>query len=130
MIISQFPDSQITVCPINSNCTLPKESCEDKFSQRYLPFYIKSRPRQKILHEHWVSDAIQPSHPMSSPFPIVSYSFSFLRCCPSIAWLCKGLKIITLTEHNVSVLGWALNPQSSYPIWQLPSAQSSFIPGS
>ena len=30
-------------------------------------------PRVCSIHDHWVSDAIQPSHPLSPPFPFAFY---------------------------------------------------------
>ena len=33
-------------------------------------------PEFTQIHVHWVSDAIQPSHPLSSPAPPTSYNYS------------------------------------------------------
>ena len=44
-------------------------------------------------HVHWIGDAIQPSHPLSSSFPsfVVSWLENFLCCCFSVTQSCPTL---------------------------------------
>ena len=46
-----------------SNCLLPHEP------QHARPPFHHQHPESTQTHVHWVSDAIQPSHPLSSPSP-------------------------------------------------------------
>lgn len=81
MIISQFPDSQITVYDINSTYNLPKEGCDDKSQRRYFPHCTKPRPRVKTLS--WL--LVQVGN-----FFLL---FSFLGFCSSIVWLYMSTEV-------------------------------------
>ena len=54
-------------------------------------------------HVHWVSDAIQPSHPLSSPSPpalnLSQHQNLFQWVCPS----CQMVKILKLQHHSIVI---------------------------
>ena len=53
---------------------LPASLWNSAFSLVYLflfPLPFHCLPEYAQIHIHWISDAIQPSHPLSSPFPLV-----------------------------------------------------------
>ena len=51
------------ICSVVSNSSLPKGS------QHSRPSCPSPTPRVYSTHLHWVGDAIQPSHPLLSPYP-------------------------------------------------------------
>ena len=67
-------------------------------------------------HVHWVSDAIQPSHPLSSPSPpAFNHSFLASRSFPVSQFFASGgqsigvspsVSVLTMNIQNWSPLGW------------------------
>ena len=64
-------------------------------------------PEFSQTHVHWVSDAIQPSHPLSSPSPAISPSPSH-----------QGLFQVVISSHQVAKKYWSfsfsISPPSEY----------------
>ena len=62
-------------------------------------------------HVHWVGDAIQPSHPLSSPSPpVLNLSqhqglFKWVSSSPKY-WSCSFTIILPMNTQDCSALGW------------------------
>ena len=56
----------ISVCSVTQSCPTPCDPMNH--SMPGLPVHHQL-PESTQIHVHWVSDAIQPSHPLSSPSP-------------------------------------------------------------
>ena len=79
-----------------------------------LPFHHQL-PDPTQTHVHWVSDAIQPSHPLSSPFSSCPQSFpasgSFHMCQPFTSdgqsiGVSASTSVLPINTQDWSPLGW------------------------
>ena len=50
------------------------------------------------IHVHWVSDAIQPSHPLSSPSPL---TFSLSQHQGLFQWVCSSHQVAKVSEFQL-----------------------------
>ena len=57
-------------------------------------------PEFTQTHVHWVGDAIQPSHPLSSPFPNVPWGWGGLQNYPAANHCCKDFRQGSKREKN------------------------------
>ena len=66
-------------------------------------------------HVHWVGDAIQPSHPLSSPFPPALQSFptsgsfqmsQFFTSCGQSIGVSASTSVLPMNTQDWSLLGW------------------------
>ena len=85
-------------------------------------------------HVHWVNDAIQPSHPLSSPSPSV-LNLSSIRVFSSESALCMRLpKYWSPSLSTVPPVsaqgGWAFFTLEVQPLWlPLAEASAAAVPG-
>ena len=87
-------------CSVVSDFLWPHEP-----QQPGLPVYLPL-PESTQTHVHWVSDAIQPSHPLSSPSPALNLSWH------------QGLFKWVSSSHQVAkVLGFSfsISPSNEHP---------------
>ena len=73
-------------------------------------------PEPTQTHFHWVSDAIQPSHPLSSPFSSCLQSFPGSGSFPMSQFFASGgqnpgasasASVLPMNTHDWFPLGWA-----------------------
>ena len=72
-------------------------------------------------HVHWVSDAIQPSHPLSSLSLRCSLNFGLMSDCSLVAQLVKNVPMQEAQEMWVWSLGW------EYPMEKEMATHSSIL---
>ena len=70
-------------------------------------------PEFTQTHVHWVSDAIQPSHPLSSPSPP---AFSLSQHQGLFKWVSSSHQVAKVLELSKEVLA----PHSSTLAWKIP----------
>ena len=61
------------------------------------PFILHSLPEFAQIHVHWVSDPLQPSHPLSSPSPFALNLFQYqglFQWLSSLHQVAKGLELL------------------------------------
>ena len=56
-------------------------------------------PKFAQTHVHWVGDAIQPSHPLSSPFPP---AFNLSQHQGLFQWVSSSHQVAKVLEHSIS----------------------------
>ena len=59
-------------------------------------------PEFTQMHVHWVSDAIQPSHPLSSPSP----AFNFSQHQGLFRWVSSSLQVAKILEFQHQSFQW------------------------
>ena len=91
------------------DCSLPGSSIHGIFQARVLEWvaiafsYVHQQlPELTQTHAHWIGDAIQPSHPLSSPSPP---TFSLSQCQGLFQW-------VSFSHQVAKVLEFQLQPQS------------------
>ena len=78
-------------------------------------------PELAQTHVHWVSDAIQPSHPLSSPSP-PAFSLSSIRVFPVESYTCRFMFSLLQSRCRIGA-SWG-------PIWTPFLAKATFLPAS
>ena len=93
-------------------------------------------PEFTQTHVHWVSDAIQPSHPLSSPFPPAPNSsqhqslFQWVNSSHEMAKECSNYCTISLISHASKVMLKILQARlQQYVNSELPDVQAGFRKG-
>ena len=111
------------------NCSVPSFPVP-----RYLPEFAQT-------HVHWVSDATQPSHPLSSPSPL---TLSLSQHQGLFQWVSSSHRVPKVLEFQIQhwifqwifrvdfliKTGWSCSPrdlQESFPVTQLECIKSSVL---
>ena len=70
-------------------------------------------PEFTQTHVHWVGDAIQPSHPLSSPSP----AFNLAQNHGLLKWVSSSLQVAKVLEfpYQFAMKWWNQMPGSSFP---------------
>ena len=70
-----------------------------------------------LTHVHWVSDAIQPSHPLSSPSPTFSHS----QLQGLFQWFISSHQVVKILEFQLQFFQWIFRTDFLYTfrIWEL-----------
>ena len=102
---------QINKCDISSVQSLSRVWLCDSMdcSMPDLPVHHQL-PEFTQTHAHWVHDAIQPSHPLSSPslpsiFPSIRVFSTFISGGPSIG-VSASTSVLPMTFQDLFPLGW------------------------
>ena len=85
-------------------------------------------PEFTQTHVCWVSDAIQPSHLLSSPSPP---AFNLSQHQGLFKWVSSShnlaISVLPMNTQDWSPLGWPRNSQESFPTPQFKSINSSVL---
>ena len=89
-----------------------------------LGFAIHQLPELTQTHDHWVGDAVQPSHPLLSPSPSAFSLFQYQGLFHSYGWsraqtLFEQLPLLKQKgqrERNTLIQRW-MSPEWTLPFW-------------
>ena len=105
---------RIQFSSVQFSCSVVSDSLRPQESQHTRPPYLSPTPGAHSTHAHRVSDAIQPSHPLSSPSPPASNPSQHQSFPVSQLFAWGGLSIgvsasasvLPMNTQDWSPLGW------------------------